>query len=171
VQDILKIALGVVTSIAGFLDAGSIATAAQAGASFRFGLLWAILLGTILVMFLIEMCGRLASVSHHTLADAIRERMGFRYFVVPLCAELVVDWLVVAAEIGGVATALEILTGVPFQVWAIPVAFAMWLVLWLGGLAGTGARTSGQPRMPGSRWSTRSRSWRQRCWSSSGWIR
>jgi Mn2+/Fe2+ NRAMP family transporter len=96
-------------------------------------LLWAILLGTVLVIFLIEMCGRLAAVSHHTLADAIRERMGFRYFVVPLCAELVVDWLVVAAEIGGVATALEILTGVPFQIWAIPVAFAMWLVLWLGG--------------------------------------
>jgi Mn2+/Fe2+ NRAMP family transporter len=131
-MDLLKIALGIVTSIAGFLDAGSIATAAQAGASFKYSLIWAILLGTLLVIFLTEMTGRLAAVSHHTLADAMRERLGFRYFVMPLAAEVVVDWLVLSAEIGGVAYALQLLTGIAYQVWAAPVALAMWLVLWLG---------------------------------------
>ncbi len=75
-MDLLKIALGIVTSIAGFLDAGSIATAAQAGASFRYTLIWAILLGTLTAIFATEMTGRLAAVSRHTLADAIRERLG-----------------------------------------------------------------------------------------------
>jgi Mn2+/Fe2+ NRAMP family transporter len=131
-MDLLKIALGIVTSIAGFLDAGSIATAAEAGASFRFSLVWAILLGTLIIIFLIEMTGRLAAVSHHTLADAMRERLGFRYFLMPLVAELIVDWLVLAAEIGGVASALQLVTGISYQLWAIPVAFVMWLVLWLG---------------------------------------
>jgi Mn2+/Fe2+ NRAMP family transporter len=131
-MDLLKIALGIVTSIAGFLDAGSIATAAQAGASFRYTLIWALLLGTLIVIFATEMTGRLAAVSRHTLADAIRERLGVRYFAMPLIAELLVDWLVLAAEIGGVAYALQLLTGVAYQVWAVPVAFAMWLVLWLG---------------------------------------
>jgi Mn2+/Fe2+ NRAMP family transporter len=131
-MDLLKIGLGIVTSIAGFLDAGSIATAAEAGASYRYGLIWAILLGTLTVIFLCEMTGRLASVSRHTLADAIRERFGFPYFAMPLAAEVVVDWLVLAAEIGGVASALQLVTGVSCQIWALPVAFVMWLVLWLG---------------------------------------
>jgi Mn2+/Fe2+ NRAMP family transporter len=131
-MDLLKIALGIVTSIAGFLDAGSIATAAEAGASYRYSLIWAVLLGTAIVIFLTEMTGRLACVSRHTLADAMRERLGFPYFAMPLFAEMFVDWLVLAAEIGGVASALQLVTGISYQFWAIPVAFAMWLVLWLG---------------------------------------
>jgi Mn2+/Fe2+ NRAMP family transporter len=131
-MDLLKIALGMVTSIAGFLDAGSIATAAEAGASYRYSLIWAILLGTLTVIFLCEMTGRLASVSRHTLADAIRERLGFPYFAMPLIAEVIVDCLVLAAEIGGVASALQLVTGISCQIWAVPVAFVMWLVLWLG---------------------------------------
>jgi Mn2+/Fe2+ NRAMP family transporter len=130
--DLLKIALGIATSIAGFLDAGSIATSAEAGASYRYSLVWAVLLGTLIVIFLTEMTGRLAAVSKHTLADAMRERLGFPYFAMPLFAELIVDWLVLAAEIGGVASALQLVTGISYQVWAIPVAFLMWLVLWLG---------------------------------------
>lgn len=131
-MDLLKIALGIVTSIAGFLDAGSIATAAEAGASYRYSLIWAVGLGTLIVIFLVEMTGRLAAVSRHTLADAMRERLGFPYFAMPLVAETLVDWLVLAAEIGGVASALHLVTGVSVQLWAIPVAFVMWLVLWLG---------------------------------------
>jgi hypothetical protein len=38
VKKLLEIALGIVTSIGGFLDIGAIATALQAGASFKFGL-------------------------------------------------------------------------------------------------------------------------------------
>ncbi len=50
-MDVLKIALGIGTSIAGFLDAGSIATSAEAGASYRYSLIWAVLLGTLIVIF------------------------------------------------------------------------------------------------------------------------
>jgi Mn2+/Fe2+ NRAMP family transporter len=82
-KKILNIALGIVTSIGGFLDVGSIATSAQAGAGFGFALLWAILLGTICVAFLVEMSGRLGAISQHTLGDARRERFGANFFVVP----------------------------------------------------------------------------------------
>ena len=59
---LLEIALGIVTGIGGFLEAGSLATAAQAGAAFGFQLGWAIVLGTICIAFLDEMGGRLAAV-------------------------------------------------------------------------------------------------------------
>ncbi len=129
---ILEIALGIVTSIGGFLDVGAIATASEAGSIYRYQLIWAIALGTICVVFLVEMSGRLAAVSKHTLAAAVRERFGFNFFVLPLLAEVLVDLLVLGAEIGGVCIALQLVTGIGFQWWALPVAFVIWLLLWKG---------------------------------------
>src|SRR5919199_1117021 len=107
----LQIALGIITAIGGFIDVGAIATTALAGALFGFPLVWAVVVATLCVILLTEMCGRLAAVSHHTVADAVRERIGFPYFAVPLFAEIIVDTLVVAAEIGGIAVALHLTTG------------------------------------------------------------
>jgi Mn2+/Fe2+ NRAMP family transporter len=127
---LVEIALGLVTGIGGFLEAGSLATAAQAGAKFGFQLAWAIALGTICIAFLVEMGGRLAAVSKHTLPDAMRERFGIRFFTVPLVVVVLVSFLVLASEIGGVALALQLATGIRFQWWAPVVAVSVWLLLW-----------------------------------------
>jgi Mn2+/Fe2+ NRAMP family transporter len=131
-KKMLGIALGVVTSIGGFLDVGSIATSAQAGAAFGYSLLWALLVGTVCVIFLVEMSGRFSAVSRHTITDAIRKRFGFSTFIVPFATGMLVNVLVLASEIGGVCIALQLLTGVGFQAWAVPVCVALWLLLWLG---------------------------------------
>jgi Mn2+/Fe2+ NRAMP family transporter len=130
----LQVALGVVTGIGGFLEVGSVATAAQAGASFRYALLWAIALGTICLIFLVEMTGRLAAVSKHAVADAVRERLGFPFAVIPRVAEIIVNVMVVGAEIGGVSLALKFVTGIEVRVWAIPVTLLIWLTIWAGTL-------------------------------------
>ena len=131
-KKILQISLGIVTSIGGFLDVGAIATGAEAGSEFGFQLIWAIVLGTICVIFLVEMSGRLAAVSKHTLSAAMRERFGINYYIIPLFAEIAIDFIVLASEIGGVCIALQLLTGISFQWYALPVAFAIWLLLWKG---------------------------------------
>jgi Mn2+/Fe2+ NRAMP family transporter len=132
VSKLLEIALGIVTGIGGFLEAGSLATAAQAGAAFGYQLIWAIVVGTVCIAFLIEMAGRLAAVSHHTLPDAMRERFGIAFFLVPLAVVVVVSFLLLASEIGGVTLALEFTTGVSHRWWAVPAALALWLLLWKG---------------------------------------
>jgi Mn2+/Fe2+ NRAMP family transporter len=132
VKRILNVTLGIVTSIGGYLDVGAIATAAQAGARFRFALLWVILLGTICVIALVEMSGRLAAISGHTLRGAERERMGLSFFAWTTLVGLSVNVLVLSAEIGGVAFALQLVTGIPLHWWSIVVAFAVWLVIWNG---------------------------------------
>ncbi|HET9982208.1 MAG TPA: divalent metal cation transporter [Longimicrobiales bacterium] len=131
-KKLLEIALGVVTSIGGYLDAGTIATAAAAGALFGFDLLWVIPLGTLCAICLVEMSGRLSAVSRHTLRDAMRERLGFDFFVLTLVLGLVVDVSVLAAELGGMAIAAELLTGIAFRWWALPAAVLTWLILWKG---------------------------------------
>jgi Mn2+/Fe2+ NRAMP family transporter len=131
-KSIMNVALGIVSSIGGFLDAGAIATAALAGAAFGMQMLWVLVAGTLCVMLLTEMCGRLACVSHHTIADAVRERCGFRYFSFLLVGEVCVDLLVLSAEMGGVAIALHLVTGIDYR-WFMPiVAFGLWVIIWVG---------------------------------------
>jgi Mn2+/Fe2+ NRAMP family transporter len=125
-----EIALGVVTSVGGFLEIGSIATAAQAGAGFGYGLAWSVVLGTLCIAFLVEMSGRFSACSRHTIPDAMRERFGVNFFSVPLVVMFAVTLLVLAAELGGIGAALTLATGLPIPLWAIPVALCAWGLLW-----------------------------------------
>ena len=128
----LKVALGVFTSIGGFLEIGAIATTAQAGAAYGFQLIWAVALGTICVIFLVEMSGRLAAVSQHTLKNALRERFGPRMLLITLVSDVLINVLVLAAEIGGMCLAVQLVTGIGLQWWAPPVGALAWLLLWKG---------------------------------------
>ena len=132
VKKIFQLALGIVTSIGGFLEVGSITTAAQGGAEFGYRLAWSIALGTICLIFLVEMSGRLAAVAKQTIVDAIRERFGFAFFVVLLAFMTLVSFLVLASELGGISLALQIATGISYRWWAVPVALLGWLLIWRG---------------------------------------
>ena len=131
-KKVFEMALGIVTSVGGFLEIGSIATAAQAGSEFGFQLVWAIVLGGLCVIFLVEQSGRLAAISGRTIPDAIRDRFGFNYFLFLFLVLVSVCLLVLGAEIGGVCVALELATGIGFQWWALPVGLLVWLLIWKG---------------------------------------
>jgi hypothetical protein len=126
------VALGVLTSVGGYLEAGSLGTALQAGARFEFALLWPIAIGTICIAFLIEMTGRLAAVSHHTVYGAMRKRFGVSFHVWPLGAQLLVDLLVLASELAGASLALSMMTAVSPRLWIFPVLLVVWVLLWRG---------------------------------------
>lgn len=129
-QRVLQLALGIVTSVGGFLEIGSIATAAQAGAAFGYQLTWAIVLGTLCIAVLVEMSGRFAACSKRTIPDAMRERFGARVFALVAVVMLFVSLLVMAAELGGTAAAVELATGVGIRWWVIPAALLSWGLLW-----------------------------------------
>jgi Mn2+/Fe2+ NRAMP family transporter len=127
---ILDLVLGIVTSIGGFVEAGSISTAAQAGSEFGLQLLWAIAIATLMLAMLVEMSGRLSAVSKRSMAAAVRERFGIKFQVIPFTAELVIDTLLLAAEIGGAAIAIKLLSGIHWQWWVIPLGALAWATLW-----------------------------------------
>lgn len=131
-KQLLEITLGVFTSIGGFLEVGTLMTAVQAGSEYGYQLLWAVLLGLICLASLIEMSGRFAAVSGHTIADAMRERFGIRFFAIPLLTMLIVSVLLLAAELGGMCLALEMATGIGVRWWAVPTALLTWLLIWRG---------------------------------------
>src|SRR5215210_1277494 len=126
----MQLALGIVTSIGGFFDMGAMATSAQAGANFRYQLLWVVAIATLLVIFLVEMSGRFAAVSGKALPDAIREHFGFTFWLIPFLVLTVAHLLVLGTEIGGLCLSLHLVTGLPTPLWALPVAVLLWLFLW-----------------------------------------
>jgi Mn2+/Fe2+ NRAMP family transporter len=135
VSAIVDLVLGIVTSIGGFVEVGSISTSAQAGATFGFQLLWAVAAAAATLALLTEMSGRLAVMSKRTMTAAIRERFGIHFHSVLLTTEFVLDLLLLAAELGGVAIAIRLLTGIGFQWWIVPTGLFVWLILWFSGFA------------------------------------
>jgi Mn2+/Fe2+ NRAMP family transporter len=130
VKKIIQVGLGLVTGIGGFLEIGSVTTSAQAGAAFGYQLIWALVVGVVCVSFLVEMSGRFAAVSKHTVVDGLRDRFGFGFYSIVLGGVALVVLMVLAAELGGVALALELATGIGLPWWALPIALLAWFLIW-----------------------------------------
>lgn len=125
-----SITLGIVTATGGFLDAGTVATAGQAGAKFGLGLVWAIVIATVAIILLVEMIGRFTAVSKKTYADAIREEFGFKFYLLPLASELIANSLLLTAELGGIAIALSLFTGISWHYLFPVAALLVWVLSW-----------------------------------------
>jgi Mn2+/Fe2+ NRAMP family transporter len=126
----LAVALGVLTAIGGFVDIGELVTAPLVGARFGMTLAWATVLSLLGIMIFSEMSGRVAAMSQRPVFDLIRERTGPRVGLVALVASFIVTLATVAAEIGGVALALQLATSVNYLMWVPLVAVLAWLIAW-----------------------------------------
>jgi Mn2+/Fe2+ NRAMP family transporter len=62
----------------------------------------------------------------------MREIFGFNFYAVPLTAEVLLDTLVLSAEIGGMCVAIQLLTAVGLRWWVLPAALLVWALLWYG---------------------------------------
>jgi manganese transport protein len=119
VKIIFKIALGIIAAVGGFLDIGDLVFNTQAGALYRYDLIWAVVLGTLGIAVYAEMSGRVAAVSQRPVFDVIRMRLGFGLGLVALIASTVVNLLTVPAELGGLAIILQLLFDAPFSLFVI----------------------------------------------------
>jgi manganese transport protein len=125
VKTILKIALGIIAALGGFLDIGDLVFNTQAGALYRYDLLWAVLLGTIGIAVYAEMCGRVAAVTQRPVFDSIRMRLGFGMGLVALIASTLVNVLTVAAELGGLAIILTLLFDAAYSLFVVLAAIGL----------------------------------------------
>ncbi|MDQ3746988.1 MAG: divalent metal cation transporter, partial [Acidobacteriota bacterium] len=99
----VEIFLGILTAMGGFVEVGELVFSVNAGARFRFSLLWVVALGTVGIIAYCEMAGRIAAVREQPVFNLIRERAGFNAGLVTLVAANVVNLLTCTAEIGGIA--------------------------------------------------------------------
>lgn len=127
---LLKLTLGIVTAIGGFVDVGNLVTSGITGARYGVALTWAVLIGTFGMTLFGEMAGRVSAVGGRAIFHAVRERLGVRTALVNVVASGLLSLLTLAAEIGGVSLVLELATGVNYIIWVPIVGLAAWLVVW-----------------------------------------
>src|SRR6266576_1803560 len=76
------------------------------------------------------MCGRVAAISKRPVFDLVRERTGFGAGLATLIASEVVNLLTCAAEIGGVAITLQLLSGLPYRLLILLGVVALVVLSW-----------------------------------------
>jgi Mn2+/Fe2+ NRAMP family transporter len=130
VKRLFAVALGVLTAIGGFVDIGDLVTNAVVGSRFGMSLAWVVVVGVVGICLFANMSGRVAAVSGRATFEIIRERLGPRAGLANLGAGFFINLMTMAAEIGGIALAVQLITGIGPMLWMPLAAFAVWIVVW-----------------------------------------
>lgn len=129
-KKLLGITLGIIASLGGFVDIGDLVFGSQAGAKFGYSLLWALAVGTIGIMIYGEMSGRVSAVAKMTVFDVIRRDFPPKLGFFTLLLSNIVNLLTCAAEIGGVAYIVQLLSGFSYELLIPIVALGLIAILW-----------------------------------------
>jgi len=89
-------------------DAGAVATWAQVGAQYGYALLWVLVIITVSLSVVQEMCARMGAATGQGLSDLIRERFGVRGAAFAMLTLVVANILVTISEFAGIAAACEL---------------------------------------------------------------
>src|SRR5438445_11494541 len=130
-KKLLGVTLGIMTALGGFVDLGQIVFTTQAGALFSYQLMWAIVLGTGAIIVYMEMCGRVAVVAKEPVFAVVRTRLGFPLGLAVLIASNLLNLVTCAAELGGIAIVLNLLTGWPEKLLLVAVPLVLGVVIFI----------------------------------------
>lgn len=125
-KKLMGVTLGIMTALGGFVDFGQIVFTMQAGALFRYRLIWTIALGALAIITYMEMCGRVAVVAKKPVFAVVRECLGRRFGLTVLIASNLLNLITCAAELGGIAIVLHLLTGWPEKLVLLASALMLW---------------------------------------------
>jgi manganese transport protein len=128
---LIEITLGIMTAVGGFVDVSELVFAAQAGSRFGFALIWVFAFSTIGIACYGEMSGRIAAIAKQPVFNLMRQRLGLRYGLPTLVASSIVNTITCAAEIGGTALALQLLTGWPYALLAVIATLLLIAIIWI----------------------------------------
>ena len=112
-------------------DAGGIATYASVGAQYGYSLLWMLVLVTVSMAVVQEMCARMGAATGMGLSDLIRERFGVRGASFAMLTLLLANSLITISEFAGIAVASE-LFGIPKYVTVPLAAIGIWFLVTRG---------------------------------------
>ncbi|HEU5441822.1 MAG TPA: Nramp family divalent metal transporter [Ktedonobacterales bacterium] len=121
---------GLITANAGN-DAGAVATWSQVGAQYGYQLLWVLVIITVALSVVQEMCARMGAATGQGLSDLIRERFGVRGATFAMLTLFIANALVTISEFAGVAAASE-LFGISKYITVPIAAVGVWLLITRG---------------------------------------
>jgi Mn2+/Fe2+ NRAMP family transporter len=112
-------------------DAGGIATYSSAGAKYGYSLIWVMVIITVSLCIVQEMCARLGAATGRGLLDLIRERFGIGWALFAVAVIMIANGGLVVSEFVGIGAAAELLGFSKYL--AVPVAAALlWYLVIFG---------------------------------------
>jgi Mn2+/Fe2+ NRAMP family transporter len=106
-------------------DPAGIATYSIVGASVGFAQNWLLLLSTPLLIAVMQMSARVANVTKSDLASLLRTTFGARVATPAVLLMVVANVITMGADLLAMGAAVELLTGVKFVYWIVPLAALM----------------------------------------------
>ena len=124
---------GLIASSAGN-DAGGIATYSSAGAKFGYDLIWVMVIITVSLAVVQEMCSRLGAATGRGLLDLIRERFGLGWSLLAMGILFIANSGIVVSEFLGIGAAAELFGITKWLV--VPIAaILLWYLVIFGSYA------------------------------------
>jgi NRAMP (natural resistance-associated macrophage protein)-like metal ion transporter len=118
---------GLLSGMAGN-DASAVASYSLDGAQNGYGHLWLMLLSTPLLQAVQFACAKIGRVQQKGLAEILREKYGRKVAVPAALLLIVANIALIAADLVAISTGLELITGLRWPWFAVPVALALWYV-------------------------------------------
>jgi len=128
---ITELALGILTAVGGFVDVSELVFMSQAGSRFGYALIWVVVISTIGIMVFGEMSGRVAAIAKQPVFNLMRHRLGLKLGLIVLIASFLANLITCAAEIGGVALVLRLMTGAPYRLMALVATLLFIASVWV----------------------------------------
>lgn len=120
---------GLIASAAGN-DAGGIATYSSAGAKYGYDLIWVMIVVTVSLMVVQEMCARLGAATGRGLLDLIRERFGLGWSLFAMTVVMIANGGLIITEFVGIGAAAELLGVSKYIVVPLAAALLWYLVIY-----------------------------------------
>jgi Mn2+/Fe2+ NRAMP family transporter len=120
---------GLVAASAGN-DAGGVATYSSAGAAYGYEMIWVMVVVTVSLAVVQEMCARLGAATGRGLLDLIRERFGIGWALFAVAVVLVANGGLVISEFAGIGAAAELLGVSKYAAVPLSAAFLWYLVIY-----------------------------------------
>lgn len=128
---IAELALGILTAVGGFVDISELVFMSEAGSRFGYALIWVVVLAAVGMMVFGEMSGRVAAIAKQPVFNLMRHRLGLKLGMVTLIASFLSNIITCAAEIGGGALILHLLTGAPYALMAVAATLVFIASIWV----------------------------------------
>ncbi len=111
-------------------DASGIFGYSQAGAQYRYAMLWVLVLSTIALGVAQEICARMGAITGKGLADLIREEYGVKVTLFAIITLLIANFATTVSEFAGILAAVELFVGPRARYLVLPaVGVLVWLIV------------------------------------------
>ena len=119
---------GLLSGMAGN-DSSAVTSYSVNGATNGYGQLWLILVATPLYQAVQFACAKIGRVTQKGLADILREHYGQKIAVPASLILVISNTALIAADLVAVGTGIQLLTGIAWQWFVVPVAIGLWYLI------------------------------------------